>query len=77
MQNLQRLVIVATLLASVTAFAAEISVTLTDQEQAAMIQLLDTAVKSGGLNNAEAVLYFVKKIQAAQQQAAQAQQERR
>lgn len=62
---------------SLPASAAEVTITLSDQEQAAMIQLLDTAVKSGGLNNAEAVVYFVKKIQAAQQAAVAAQQQER
>lgn len=44
------------------AHAAEITVKLNDQEQAALAQLLDLAVRQGGVKVAGATDYFVKKF---------------
>lgn len=42
---------------------------LTDQETAALVNLIDLAVKAGGLNVAQNALIFVSKIQIAQREA--------
>lgn len=52
----------ATLMAS-PSFAATKTVTLTDEEQKVLVQLLDLGVKSGGLSVAGNADYLMRKIQ--------------
>ncbi len=51
------------LLAGYAAFAKDVTVTFTQEEAAATLQLYDMAVKSGGLAVAEAGVILTKKIQ--------------
>jgi hypothetical protein len=44
------------------ASAKDVTVTLNDNEQKVMVNLLDLAVKAGGLNAAESAAYFAKKF---------------
>lgn len=60
----------ALVLASVS-FAREVTITLTDQEQQELINLLDLAVRSSGLQVANSALLFVQKIQDAQTDASE------
>lgn len=60
----------ALILASVS-FAREVTITLTDQEQQELINLLDLAVRSSGLQVANSALLFVQKIQDAQTDASE------
>lgn len=53
-------------LAPATAAAKDITLSLNDDEQRALVQLLDTANRAGGIQNAEAVVHFVRKISEAQ-----------
>lgn len=56
---------VAFLLAS-PACAKDITITLNDDEQRGLIQMIDAAVKSVGLQGAESAVYMHRKIMAAQ-----------
>lgn len=47
------------------AAAKDVSLTLSDQEQKVFLALLDAALKSGGLNNLQAVAQFISKYQQA------------
>jgi hypothetical protein len=58
----QQLVFVAALLAAAPAFAETKTVTLTDDEQKALLILLDDAVKAQGLAIAGNADYFMRKI---------------
>jgi hypothetical protein len=44
------------------ASAKDISITLNDEEQKALVQILDTATKAGGLQVAQATVWFAKKL---------------
>jgi hypothetical protein len=55
------------LLSTSSVYAKDVTITLTDEEQRVLIQMMDQANKAGGLSNAEAAIYFAKKIQAAAQ----------
>lgn len=48
-------------------FAKDVTVTLNDEEQRVIIQLLDMATKAGGLQVAKAATHFADKITAAAQ----------
>ena len=51
------------LLATTPAVAKDVTLTFTDQEQKVFLQMLDVALKQGGLQNLGAVAGFVKKYQ--------------
>lgn len=61
------LLVVLSLLLAWPASAAEMTLTLNDEEQAVLRQLLDLATKSGGLAVAPAALHFANKIEAQKQ----------
>jgi hypothetical protein len=60
------LALLAIIVASLSARAAEVTIKLSDQEQQQLIGLLDMAAKAGGLRAAPGVTYFAQKLQAAQ-----------
>lgn len=45
------------------AHSKDINLPLTDQEQTALLRVLDIATKAGGLEVAETTIHFAKKIQ--------------
>ena len=45
-----------------TTVEKEVTIILNENEKSVLLQLIDLAVKSGGLNVAEAALHLVKKI---------------
>ena len=57
-------IVLLTLLPS-TAMAAEKALVLTDQEQAALVEILDAATKQGGLSIAGKTTYFLNKLNTA------------
>lgn len=68
---MKRIILAAALAASIsTASAKDITITLTDDEQKVAVQLLDQAVRAGGLQVAEPALLLVRKIAQAVQQPA-------
>lgn len=52
--------------------ARDITITLSDDEQKALVQILDLATKAGGLPTAQATMYFARKIEDAAKQPAPA-----
>lgn len=58
--------VAATLLLASPAVAKDITLTLNDDEQRGLIQIIDAAVKSVGLQGAEAAVYLHRKIMSAQ-----------
>ena len=42
--------------------AVPVTITLTDEEQRALYQILDAATKAGGLEQAKVTLYFLNKL---------------
>ena len=57
------LIAAVAMLASSSAQAADVTIKLNDQEQNALLQLLDLAAKQGGVRAAGAVSFFVNKLQ--------------
>ena len=63
-------VVASGLLAPAVVQAKEITLTFSDDEQNALVQLLDGDLKATGLQNAQADVYFFNKIVAAEKLAA-------
>jgi hypothetical protein len=63
---MRALLVVLSLLVSAPVLAADVTVTLNDEEQNVLRQLLDMATKAGGLQVAPAALHFARKLEAAQ-----------
>jgi hypothetical protein len=53
------------LIPSTAAIAAERALVLTDQEQTALVEILDAATKQGGISIAGKTTYFLNKLNAA------------
>lgn len=62
------LMLTALLFVAGSASAKDIALPLNEREQAVLRNLLDIAVKTGGLDAAPAALHFVNKMQALQQE---------
>ena len=60
-----RLLLALTCLFSTTAHAADRALVLTDEEQSALVNVLDAATKAQGLSVAQTTLYFLNKIRSA------------
>jgi len=59
------LVVAVALVPSTVAIAAEKALVLTDQEQTALVEILDAATKQGGISVAGKTIYFLNKLNAA------------
>ena len=59
------LVVAVALVPSTVAVAAEKALVLTDQEQTALVEILDAATKQGGISIAGKTTYFLNKLNAA------------
>jgi hypothetical protein len=60
------LIVAAGVLASPAA-ARDVTLTFNDEEQKALIQVLDAATRANGIEQAKVTLYFLNKLQAPQQ----------
>lgn len=62
---MRALIAAALLLIAQAAQAKEITITLSEDEQRALTQILDVYVKQSGLSGAQVALYFVNKLKVA------------
>lgn len=65
MRSVQLLALASALALSSAASAKDITLTFTDQEQQAFVQVMDGATRSGGLAATQGTLYFYNKLHAA------------
>lgn len=62
---MKRLFVIAALLGSAPAYAAEYMIVLSDAEKTALVEILDEATKAKGLSIANNTVHFLNKIRSA------------